>query len=267
MPKKRESKNISEKKSRAKYNCPPKLAELIETVNLVPPDVILPDWTKVFDKYRENNLPTDSKQQKDEKFLKACENTFDECFKDFSEETKQLWLDSSFSYHCSRFPERDPKELIAPALYYVIVVWYRDMRKNREDLRSLADYFTHWRKEGFFTVGDKGLYRGNEQHFRLPELTVSIQITDTIIEVVPTGLGEAIHGVDGDRIRTCEICNRIFWAKRKDSETCSVSCFNILRQRRHRKRNKEEINAKRRENYHYKKSIKNKKEKKDNGTL
>jgi len=52
-----------------------------------------------------------------------------------------------------------------------------------------------------------------------------------------------------ERIRSCEICLYVFWASYKNSLTCSESCRNALRQRKHRAKNKDAINAKRRENY------------------
>lgn len=80
------------------------------------------------------------------------------------------------------------------------------------------------------------------------------------------GLAGVIHKIIPDRFRMCEICNLIFWAENKNSFTCSETCRNALRQRRHREKNKEEINTKRRENYRRNKRLKAIKEKK-NGTL
>jgi len=44
----------------------------------------------------------------------------------------------------------------------------------------------------------------------------------------------AITDIDPNRLLTCKICNRIFWAKRRDSKTCSPKCANTLRVRRFR---------------------------------
>jgi hypothetical protein len=54
------------------------------------------------------------------------------------------------------------------------------------------------------------------------------------------GFARFIGTFDSDRLRICEICSRLFWAKRKDSETCSARCFNNLRQRNHRNLTDEE---------------------------
>jgi hypothetical protein len=54
------------------------------------------------------------------------------------------------------------------------------------------------------------------------------------------GLAGVIHKIIPDRFRMCEICNRIFWAKREDSKTCSLPCLNKLNVRRHRNLTDEE---------------------------
>ena len=66
-------------------------------------------------------------------------------------------------------------------------------------------------------------------------------------------LFKALEGLDVDRLRICEICGKIFWAVNKNSETCSKTCLNALRQRRYRAKNKESINAKRQKIYELKK--------------
>lgn len=37
-----------------------------------------------------------------------------------------------------------------------------------------------------------------------------------------------------ERIRLCDVCGLTFWAKRKDSQTCSGKCLNIFNVRRFR---------------------------------
>ncbi len=51
---------------------------------------------------------------------------------------------------------------------------------------------------------------------------------------------DAVDGIAADRLRICEICQRVFWAKRQDSKTCSPLCLNTLNVRRHRKLTDEE---------------------------
>src|SRR5262249_14175338 len=49
-----------------------------------------------------------------------------------------------------------------------------------------------------------------------------------------TKLGKCILGVEMHRIRQCPICDKIYWAERKDQPCCSKSCAGALRTRRWR---------------------------------
>lgn len=75
------------------------------------------------------------------------------------------------------------------------------------------------------------------------------------------------NNIEARRVRSCVICNKCFWAFRKDKWTCSKECGNIFRQRNWQSENKEDYNLKRRQNYAYKKLKKRQKEQKNNGTL
>ncbi len=102
-------------------------------------------------------------------------------------------------------------------------------------------------------------------------LQFPLPISATIIRNEDGNLrGSGLLGLIGtfkdSRLRRCVICSRIFWAENKNSSTEAETCRNALRQRRHRQKNKEEVNAKRRENYRQNKKLKQLKEKK-NGTL
>lgn len=242
------------KNSRAKYKCPDELDELIKLANLVPPDVILPDWEKVFDEHT-NYRFDDSREQRKEKFSLACQKTFDKCFEHFSEEVKRNVFYSFADDALTRNPDIDEKRLIEVTQFIAVTTWYAEVRQIRGDLRSLTNYFTHLRKVPKSEIGNPDFY-GNGQDFKLPDLKVPLQINNTTIQVKLTGLAKAIDGVDGDRIRSCGVCSHIFWAKRRNAETCSPNCLNVLRQRRFREQNKEKVNARRRENYAYKKKLK-----------
>ncbi len=62
-----------------------------------------------------------------------------------------------------------------------------------------------------------------------------------------------------ERIRSCEICDFMFWARYKNSVACSQVCLNALSQRRHREINKDAINSKRREDYQNRATLKGEK--------
>lgn len=47
---------------------------------------------------------------------------------------------------------------------------------------------------------------------------------------------DALIGVDAKRLRECEMCQRIFWARQDNMVACGPRCSNANRQRRHRER-------------------------------
>ncbi len=84
-----------------------------------------------------------------------------------------------------------------------------------------------------------------------------------------TGLAALIGTFDDNRLRKCEICDLIFWAKREDSKTCSKKCANTFRVRRYRSltdEEKAERKAKRKANREHKQKLKKMRENK-NGNL
>lgn len=128
---------------------------------------------------------------------------------------------------------------------------YESLRNSIEKLRLLAIYSPEelesrpylWEKLNP-SAGNFSIYRGLVE-------TIGIDLySSAFIQAREEG-----KMFFPDRIRSCEICSRIFWANRKDSETCSPDCFNTLRQRRYRERNKEKVNRERRKNYYYKNKI------------
>ena len=57
-----------------------------------------------------------------------------------------------------------------------------------------------------------------------------------IIRVGLDGFSRAIDGVETRRLRECEICGYIFWARRITQYACTTNCANTLRVRRSRER-------------------------------
>jgi hypothetical protein len=131
--------------------------------------------------------------------------------------------------------------------------------ENRKDLRSIARFFSHLRSNDYQFASEDKLITTEGEEITLPIFGVRLSREGTIGKVT-NQVFQSYIGVDLDRVRACEICNRIFWAKNKKSETCSKPCLNALRQRRHRKTNKEAINKKRRDNYRRNKQLKQLKE-------
>lgn len=224
--------------SRAKYQCPPLLEEIINLLKFLPIDI-------------RRDFPQNISVEKDIEFLNYVESLHPK-IKEYlfrfdlpdlisiakTEEEKRAEEDSQIWHKCRATFARYEDLMSAKTLFIQIT------ERNKVASEIKKQY-------GFEVLGihvfdedrknTAGLYADNNG-FLKPFKSVFFAIFET-------------EDVEYRRIRQCLICEHIFWAKRKDSETCSKNCFNALRQRRHRERNKEAINVKRRENYNYKKKI------------
>lgn len=89
------------------------------------------------------------------------------------------------------------------------------------------------------------------------------------IEATLVGFASVIGKFEAERLRICEVCSRLFWAKRQESKTCSAKCYNNYRQRLYRNLTDEEkAERKNRRNDNRKRNNKLKKiREKKNGTL
>lgn len=214
--------NVIKKVSRAKFQCPPQLEILMELANEFPAQ------PKTFSQISERigEIPNLWNRMRDFilEYLKDAPTclAFVNRLPPFSDANKAL-------------PPNVPRR-------------YESLRNSIEKLRLLAihtpqelEHKPHLWEKLNPSSGNFSVYKG------LVEILEIDLYSTAIIEAI-----EARNTFFLDRIRSCEICSRIFWANRKDSDTCSPDCFNTLRQRRHREKNREEINAKRRENYRIK---------------
>ncbi len=153
MQKKEKKTELSLKKSRAKYAHPPEALEIfIGWDNAIPPNVQLPDWSTIWDKYKLG--------QSDEEnpFLKASQQTFNECFQHFSEENKTI-LKTHFyiEFIQPNSPEKSREELEGPILFYALSAWYPNYLQRRKDLRRIAKFFLHLRSNDYESAGESSL--------------------------------------------------------------------------------------------------------------
>ncbi len=265
MRKKKTDKKVQpdERKSRAIYK-PSELEELIKQVNIIPKNAELRDYNEIWIQPK-FQIPFDLPKEETRSFLlEKQKQIFNECFADFSEQFKENFLKVCEAAVIEEHPDYDKWNLKIASLYLAIDDYQLLYRLNT-DLRSIARFFSHLRNGSYQFVSESELITNDGESIRLPAFEVQLK-RDGTIGKVHKGLSEAVIGVDLDRIRTCEICEQVFWANYKNSFTCSKPCLNALRQRRHRKTNKEAINEKRRENYRQNKKVKEIREKK-NGTL
>lgn len=247
MRKKKSDKKIElkEKKSRAKYKCPDEVKLLIDKVNLVPfPTNVLNLEYEL--EMRHRLLPVQPN-------IKVSQReVLKDCLKDLPEKFQNYIKDFCYASHLYKvdIDKVDMHEIGRMTMAYVefqrlhneTIYYARRLKNEKEGIT----YPNSWE---VFPIRASGIIRKDENGNNYVD-----------------GLAGVIHKIIPDRFRMCEICNLIFWANYKNSLTCSKPCLNALRQRRHRKTNKEAINAKRRANYKRNKKLKQIKDGK-NGTL
>lgn len=261
MRKKKDNSEIEpkEKKSRAEYQCPKQLKKFIEDVSQIVSHTVLPKYKTIYKKHPYNPPSNMLPEERQALLNKNYEEIFNECFEPFSEEFKQNHLQNVFSDNekemLGKHPNLDRNELLWLIYDMTISRNYIYYQNIHYILRKIAVFFSHLRKNDYQSVTDSELKTINGETVALPAIRVQIVRNGTKGNA-QREVSEAFIGVHLDRIRACEICGRIFWAKYKNSETCSTLCLNALRQRRHRKTNKEAINEKRRANYRRNKKLK-----------
>ncbi len=203
---------------------------------MVPYDTKLVDGEEVYKKYAEKYFTPAglSLTSKKDALLSMFANTLDECLAglpvDFVGYIREQGLQNA--RHAQNAEEYQMSRLKSS------VSAYFEFYRLRKDLIDFVDYFTNWRKHGYVSIGSGGLFGLDGRAVGLPNAQAAFIKKDAKdgwrVTVEPTGLSAALDGIIGDRLRSCEICSKIFWARRKESETCSGKCSNKLRVRRHR---------------------------------
>jgi hypothetical protein len=250
----------AERKSRAKYECPEKLDFFITLANRYPPESELPDINEFFERARkklsEEELASLSQNQEWKLAVKELMDSLGE---------SAGWLVIGILMIAFTSVGRLPKsnaidDILLPDVVTAFVGVYVNIKRDRDNFIKLAKILDDIRKGK----------REKSSLERFEVIAVPYISESNRLEIESnTHYLEAIKGIDADRLRICEICSRVFWAKRKESETCSTKCFNNLRVRRYRNLTPEEKakrKAQREANKLQKIKIKKLKEKK-NGTL
>jgi predicted nucleic acid-binding Zn ribbon protein len=243
MRKKKTDKKIEQTKtkSRAKYECTEDLNQQISFFNLVPFSCELPSPPFIFVETKYN------KPHKQEADKGAIKEIFEE-------------IPENLARHITECYSHTGEQL----LYYINYYY------NHLFLRNAVNFFAKCREAGFtsedgemnasqwdFTSEDEEINASQWEQLLVPaQISAMVVIDGKVNYKHMFPVGEILRGIEYDRLRSCAICEKIFWAKNKNSETCSEPCRNALRQRRHRKKNKEAVNAKRQARYQRKKQEK-----------
>lgn len=210
---------IKDGPSRAKFACSAFLEQLIEEVNYVDPDTEMADWRAAYSKRFNQGDPegivdaivTDIMEMFPEDVVrKTYEQAEQNCrLFGIDEYDRGEYTDGFLIRRCSAI--RDAKLL----------------------LHEIAEYFGKVRQ---------GAARADSFIPSFP-VTATIRYRGTVSTIEPTSLTRVLDGVDNDRIRACEQCSRIYWAKRSDSKACSPRCNNTLNIAKSRARTDEEKQA------------------------
>lgn len=253
---------LNQQTSRKLKHAPSKLREILDLVNLVPPETDLPDvyavWTELNNKKLEAYKQwVDSKQGA---LLKEGE-TFDPSLSDIElnkllVERSQKMLDSleeqiersremedwlpcaieavnqclgSLSKRFQNYVWQEAKkQSLSEWTIYDAMARYTFVRESREKLRVISRFIN--------------AENPAEAAYLSPQLKTYGQILvddDGKLYVGRDKFAAAIDGVEASRIRECAICQRLFWAGRKTQQGCSTACAHALRNRRYRARYKD----------------------------
>jgi hypothetical protein len=241
MPIKKINKTIGakEKQSRAKYQCPTNLKQLISDANYVLDRGELPE-IQVFTDAIESEFTRgelDDVSDSEELFGLVAEDI-------------NYFLEEKFDRLGSQlFEEVFSKNnylMSMETIDHFYINSYIETKRNIDNLIKFAQGLNELRK------GIRAKHEvGHLSLLAMPAITHD----NKIHWISNTNIRDITQGIEADRLRVCEVCNHIFWANNKNSETCSKPCLNILRQRKYLKANKTLVNRKRRESYYKKNRI------------
>ncbi|MDQ3636204.1 MAG: hypothetical protein M3405_17145 [Acidobacteriota bacterium] len=219
---KKTAKQKKQPKSRAKYKCPDEVKELLRKVNLI----LFP--TNMIDLEFEIRRRTRILREKtdDNNASVAIRDVLTDCLNDLPDDFISYIKGFCYGSHIREIDinKADLKDIHLMAQAYMSfytlhneTISYARRLKNERECKYQPN---HW--EVF------------------PERASGVILQDENGNNYVDGLVSVIHKIIPDRFRMCEICNRIFWANRKDSVNCSKKCANTLRVRRSRSLTDEE---------------------------
>lgn len=236
---------------------PPKaLEELIEIVNLVSPNVILPteeQMNLLFEKkVSDESITFENDTERFFEKLKFLDETMLEAISDYPQ-LKEFVLS-----------EGEPLSYYEPKTELLFHPKYRFFLNHRHLLKVLAQEAMRYSKAEAEYASSK--IKDEFKPFGyIPVGSNLLQISMPVIGIengefyfILNSFISALKGVKANRLRVCPICDRVFWAYRLSSYGCSKQHSTAIRTREYRERKKEETE---RLNTHFQSR------KKNNGTL
>jgi hypothetical protein len=201
------------KKSRAQYTCPTELKEIIAKVRLVPTNVEMKDLFIVRDRlesekrWKQSLFPNKNEPEVDlyKEALKECLQNLPDDFQTYIKSYEQKLKDIALN----EFGRDDDIEYALMGVY--------------------SGFYTRWNSVKTFAERMKRERNGEVVSWESQSFYISAEISrDNNGTEYLTGFAGLIGKFKSDRLRICESCSRIFWAKRIDSKTCSAKCLNVF---------------------------------------
>jgi len=216
-----------QKQDRAKHRCPDAVTELISLINSIPPDRKLPYSYDLAREYSGTAKLRELLQGVPKSFLDQYAD-IQQAYEDFRRRRRAIH--ELAQYAAQPADKRD---------VYKATVFYRD-RKTRQWWRAhravaggigytdvaRGDGPPEWWLEDI-SENDKDALLGPER-WPAASLVIDQQGRFAVREEWVT----ALIGVEADRIRECEICQQVFWARQDNMWACSPRCSNARRQRK-----------------------------------
>jgi hypothetical protein len=227
--------------------CPDNLAKILRVLDLIPREIRLPDLQKRIARFTANQTDITSVEQ-----YRDVHQFLSESLKGTPDEFQQLVWEGGNEHLPSRVKKEIRKFFVKGSpetcrdrilnellkgdnnvlddLYcgYIddAVREYTFIRDSQDKLRKIINMVVR---------------RDSVMRFMFP-LETSGRITideQGIVKISHDRFAAAVDGVDATLIRECQNCPRIFWAGRKDKNSCSAACAHVLRNRKYREHYKQ----------------------------
>ena len=259
-------------KTRAKYKCPDDLSEVIYWTNYFLPDLPLPEIYRAFgvndtleSVYVKTGIMggfTDYTKEETDRMVVWELFNISEAGKKYGKFLVPI-LKNAFA-NVNKIPTDTINEaLFLPDVVDSFIHLYTQYRNSTIQIKTIAKILNDIRK---------GVQKKSALTIVYESTFIYINEKMKLDTYSNTNLFNLLKGLDADRLRICEICDNIFWAKRANSESCTPRCLNTLNVRRSRSLNNKEKakkEAERKANHNLIKSgmAKSTKRIKSNGTL
>ena len=224
--------------SRARYACKPEIQQLIDWINLVPPDQEMKSLEELVEK-DSKSFRIGTNEYKKYELCKA--KAFIVYLETFPQKVKEgvfplgrlQTMNNAFEEADILFKEnphpkvkelRDELESILLETFRIQERRYYSLRNTRNTLYRLAEIGENI--EPYLGKQLEGVVLGMGLLLEYGHLD-----KDGRLRRSPNPFAEALEGIEVSRIRACLICRKLFWASRNDKRCCSEEHSRIIRQR------------------------------------